>query len=167
MAATISVNSKGVAHARSLVRAGHVTDSTHWSPPSAEAENAYLEEHGISEYAKWFLGTRAGEDPKNKGHYAYPFSSNFSTVDLKGLKAAKSRAAQNGSAGVEKAADSLIGHHEKHSQGDMSGDYAAFHSVDRHGNITMALKNVDHIDWETADPKVYPNNDGSDRPWGF
>ncbi len=102
------LNSSALSHARSLVRAGKVDKSDSWSAPSADEENSYIKNHGMAAFGKWFLGTKAGEDPKNKGHYSYPFSHNFESVSRKGVIAIKQRAAQQGDSAIEGAADRLL-----------------------------------------------------------
>ena len=144
---SVSVNSVGVNNARSLIRSGKVKDSDNWNGPSIDAENIYLKNHSINEYGKWFLATDSESDSNTKGHYKFPFSNDFEHVDIKGLKAAKSRAAQNGYFNVEKAADSLISHRNKKSKGNANVEYYTKYSVSSNGSIFIELKNIDNIDW--------------------
>lgn len=154
---SVSVNHAGVAHARSLIRSGKVKNSESWSGPSADKENEYLKNHSISEYGKWFLAIDSEVPSDTKGHYKFPYSDNFEDADIKGLKAAKSRAAQQGYTGIEKAADSLIGHNEKKSQGmDSCAEYVSSHYIDSRGNVTLRLKKVDDINWD--DPSNHALN---------
>jgi hypothetical protein len=58
-----------------------------------QQENAFIRQHGIGEYAKWYLGIDDQEDPDNKGRYKFPYSD-FDKVHRCGLLAAESRAGQ-------------------------------------------------------------------------
>jgi hypothetical protein len=146
---SVVVNHAGVSHARNLIRSGSVVHSESWSGSTAEKENEYLKDHSMAEYGKWFLGLHSDVPADTKGHYCYPFSSDFEHVDIKGLHAAKSRAAQQGATGVEKAADSLIGHNEKKAQGrELDAEYHSSHYINpNNGNITFRLQKVDNVDW--------------------
>jgi hypothetical protein len=106
-ATSVGVNSSAVSHARELIKAGDFTESASWAAPGTSKENAFWDKHGESEYSKWFLGVDDTASKGTKGKYKFPIG-NFSKIDVKGLKAAKSRAAQNGYSNIEKAADSLI-----------------------------------------------------------
>jgi ATP-dependent protease ClpP protease subunit len=101
------LNSSGSGHASSLVSSGKIKDSSSWSAPSASEENSYIEKHGISEFGKWYLGIDPEQDSDNKGHYSFPFTSDFEKVDLSGLKACITRAAQSGYTDIESKAKSL------------------------------------------------------------
>lgn len=101
-------NPKGIAHANSLIANGDVSKPSSWENPSAELENAYIEENGWGEYAKWFLGVDTSMDPETKGHYGYIYTSDFKTVDRQGLRAIRQRAAQNGLTSVFAAAGKMI-----------------------------------------------------------
>ena len=47
-------------------------------------------------------------DPETKGHYGYIYTSDFKTVDRRGLRAIRQRAAQNGLTSVFAAAGKMI-----------------------------------------------------------
>lgn len=102
------LNPKGSAHAGRLIAAGKITRGDNWEPASSESENKYIQEHGISEYGKFFLGIDTEIDVKDKGHYKYPYSNNWKTIHRKGVIAAKARAAQQGATDIENRADSLL-----------------------------------------------------------
>lgn len=106
-AAGVALNSKGLSHAKSLVKAGKVNDGA-WEM-TAEEENALLGKNGDdwANYAQWFLGIHTEAAEKTKGRYAYPFGKN-GEVYRKGIIAAKSRAAQKGHDAIEKAADAIL-----------------------------------------------------------
>jgi hypothetical protein len=58
-------------------------------------ENAYLEENGYDKYCLWFLGVDPELSEDTKGHYGYIYTSDFKTVDRRGLSAIRQFAAQN------------------------------------------------------------------------
>ena len=101
-------NPKGIAHANSLIASGDVKEPSTWEHPTAEIQNAYIEENGIEEYAKWFLGVDTSVDPESKGHYGYVYTSDFKTVDRAGLVAIRQRAAQNDMSSIFSAAGKMI-----------------------------------------------------------
>ena len=72
---TVKLNQTGLRHARSLVRDGKVVrdERDAWSEdaPSTDDENAFIEQHGWSEYGKWHLGVDDEMDRDTKGHYAF------------------------------------------------------------------------------------------------
>ena len=101
-------NPKGISHANSLISSGDVTKPSSWERPSVEMENAYIEQNGWDEFAKWFLGVDTSMDKETKGHYGYIYTSDFKTVDREGLRAIRQRSAQNGLKGVFAAAGKMI-----------------------------------------------------------
>ena len=101
-------NPKGISHANSLISSDDVTKPSSWERPSVEMENAYIEENGWDEFAKWFLGVDTSMDKETKGHYGYIYTSDFKTVDREGLRAIRQRSAQNGLKGVFAAAGKMI-----------------------------------------------------------
>jgi hypothetical protein len=102
------INPKGISHANSLISNDDVTKPSSWERPSVEMENAYIEENGWDEFAKWFLGVDTSMDKETKGHYGYIYTSDFKTVDREGLRAIRQRSAQNGLNGVFAAAGKMI-----------------------------------------------------------
>ena len=103
-----TLNSKGKSHAASLIKSGDVKVSRSWSGPSAGAENSYLENHSWTDYGSWFLGVDNEADPETKGHYKYPFSDDFKTVSVNGLRAIRGRAAQTDEQEIFDAAGPLL-----------------------------------------------------------
>jgi len=104
----VSINGGAVRHANSLIRAGKFKESASWSGPSASAENALIESEGWAEYGKWFLGKQSDAEPDTKAHYRYPFSDDFEKVSINGLKAIRSRAAQNNETEIFNAAGRML-----------------------------------------------------------
>lgn len=109
-----SKNDKGFDHAKALIRKGQVSESAKWSGPKAGKANSYIEKNGWADYGTWFLGKDPEYDPETKGHWKYPFTSDFSTVSINGLKAIRSRAGQTEETEIFNAAGKLL----ERAQGD-------------------------------------------------
>ncbi|HUV64419.1 MAG TPA: HK97 family phage prohead protease [Sedimentisphaerales bacterium] len=101
----ITINKKGVAHARALIAASKINEGT-WSFSGADG-NALLGDDNWAEYGKWFLAVDSDADPETKDHYKYPFGK-AEEIYRRGVIAAKSRAAQQNLTAVVEAADSLL-----------------------------------------------------------
>jgi hypothetical protein len=69
----MKLNGRGYEHARELIEQGRVEldDRDEWSEhqPSPAEENRFLEQHGFSDYGKWFLGVVEDKSPDTKGHF--------------------------------------------------------------------------------------------------
>jgi hypothetical protein len=108
---TVKLNSAALTHAKQLVKSGRVVrdDRDDWSEaaPTASEENAYLEKHGMAEYAKWFLGVDESKPADTKGRYSFPYGD-FSKVRRGGVISLESRAAQNDHDGIAKASRELL-----------------------------------------------------------
>jgi hypothetical protein len=109
---TVKLNRRGFEHAQRLAKDGKVVldDRGAWSEhqPSAQQENAFLEEHGFGEYGRWFLGVDDEMDAETKGHYKYPYGD-LEKVHRCGVLAAESRAAQQDHDDIASAAAHLHG----------------------------------------------------------
>jgi hypothetical protein len=109
---TVRRNDRAFAHAQDLIGAGRcvIDDRDAWSEhrPSAQQENAFIEEHGIAEYAKWHLGIDDQEPEDRKGRYKFPYGD-FEKVHRCGLLAAESRAGQRKYFDIELAVAHLHG----------------------------------------------------------
>jgi len=94
-----------------LVRDGKVArdERDDWSEhaPSSEDENAFIDKHGIDEYAKWHLGEDRGESEGTKGRYSFPYGD-FSRVHRCAVISGESRAGQYDHASIEKALKDLL-----------------------------------------------------------
>ena len=94
----IELNKPALEQARRLVRDGEVVkdERDDWSEaaPSASQENAFIEEHGWTEYSHWHLGIDREQSDETKGRYSFPYGD-FSKVRRGGVISAESRAAQN------------------------------------------------------------------------
>ena len=88
------------AFARKLISQGKVSTSRSWDGPSATAENAYLNTNGWKEFGNWYLGRNADAPVETKGHYTFPFTDDFKTVSMSGLRAIRQRAGQQDDQGI-------------------------------------------------------------------
>jgi hypothetical protein len=108
----IRLNMKGYDHAMKLVADGKFVedDRDMWSEhrPSAERENQFIAEHGLNEYARWYLGIDEERPAGTKGRYAFPYSD-FKEVHRCGVLSAEVRAGQYRHEDIETAAAHLHG----------------------------------------------------------
>ncbi|HET6529583.1 MAG TPA: hypothetical protein VFH03_03020 [Actinoplanes sp.] len=107
--ATYSVNPVAVDHARDLIdKRRYVLDSD-WgaAQPKAADENAYLDKHDWTAYARWFLGLTEGPAEETKARYAFVFGD-FRRLHRSGLIACVYRAAEWRHKDVERAAYDLL-----------------------------------------------------------
>ena len=108
---TVKLNAAAVSHANGLIRRGSVVhdERDDWSEhaPSAAQENEYIKKHGITEYAKWFLGEDTDQDSENKGRYLFPYGD-FAKVHRCAVISGESRAGQYDHASVEAAEKELL-----------------------------------------------------------
>jgi len=102
----IKVNSKGVSHAKSLIKAGKVDKTSEWSF-DAEDGNKILGDGNWSEYANWFLAIDTEAKEETKERYKFPYGKN-GKVYRRGVIAAKQRAAQHGYDNIAQIADELL-----------------------------------------------------------
>ncbi|MGZ6563221.1 MAG: hypothetical protein ACXVH3_34040, partial [Solirubrobacteraceae bacterium] len=69
----MKLNERAYAHAQKLIEDRRVVldQRDDWSEhqPSAQDENRYIEEHGIAEYARWYLGIDETQDKDSKVRY--------------------------------------------------------------------------------------------------
>jgi len=105
---TISVNSVGKTHAKSLIASGDVDTSTAWDFTAADG-NALLGASGDdwANYAKMFLAVDSSVADTVKEHYKYPFGKN-GKVYRSGLIAIRQRAGQQNETDIYDAAGALI-----------------------------------------------------------
>lgn len=106
-ASSTRVNSDGVSHAKSLIRAGKVDMDSNWEF-SADGGNKLLgENENWDNYAKWFLAVDTSANEKTKERYKFPYGKD-GKVFRRGVIAAKQRAAQQGYQNIAEAADELL-----------------------------------------------------------
>lgn len=96
------------AFARKLISQGKVSTSRSWDGPSATAQNAYLNTNGWTEFGNWYLGRNNDAAAETKGHYTFPFTDDFKTVSMSGLRAIRQRAGQQDDQGIFEAAGPLF-----------------------------------------------------------
>lgn len=107
----IKLNKRAYAHARHLIQYGRavVDDRDDWSEhrPSAATEDTFIQDHGLAEYRKWYLGVD-DEKGDHKGGYRFPYGD-FVDIHRCGVISAESRAGQYKYFDIEVAAAHLHG----------------------------------------------------------
>jgi hypothetical protein len=108
----MKLNDRAYRHAQRLIKERRIVldERDDWSEhrPSSQDENRYIAEHGIAEYARWYLGLDEGQDEDNKGRYKFPYGD-FEKVHRCGVLAAESRAGQYDHVDVARATAHLHG----------------------------------------------------------
>ena len=116
----VKLNKKAFEHAKTLVLEGNFVydERDAWSEhrPSVVDENEFIRQHGLDEYAKWYLGIDDEKPRDSKGAYEFPYGD-FKKVHRCGLLSAESRAAQYKHHDIESAVAHLHGmiEAEKHA----------------------------------------------------
>jgi hypothetical protein len=107
--ASYDVNKGAVDHVRELIAARQYVLDSDWgeSQPDAEAQNAYLERRGWSDYATWHLGLTVGANDETKARYAF-VAGDFRRVHRSALIACVYRASEWRHKAVELAAHDLL-----------------------------------------------------------
>jgi len=107
--ASYSVNPKAVARAEELIDARQYVLRSDWGDvqPKADAENAYLENHGWEAYGEWFLGLTVGASDETKARHAFVYGD-FRRIHRMGLIACHYRAAEWRHKEIELAAHDLL-----------------------------------------------------------
>jgi hypothetical protein len=109
---TVKLNLSAFNHAKKLIQQGQdvIDERKDWSEdqPSAEQENEFINQHGFSEYGKWYLGVDDDKPENTKERYEFPYG-NFTKVHRCGLISAESRAGQYKHFDIETAAKELLG----------------------------------------------------------
>ena len=108
----MKLNERAYEYAQQLIADRKVVLDTRddWSEhqPSTREENQFIEEHGIDEYARWFLGINEDQPTDNKGRYRFPYGD-FSKVHRCAVLSAESRAGQYNHFDIEHAVSHLHG----------------------------------------------------------
>ena len=117
----VTRSSSAVSYANGLIRAGKVSESAEWSGPTATAENDYIEANGLEDFGKWYLGRQSEAEPDTKAHFRSPYSDDFKTVSINGLKAIRSRSAQNDEQEIFESAGRMLEEIEKKQMSSRSG----------------------------------------------
>jgi hypothetical protein len=107
--ASYTVNRRGAAHARKLIKAKQYVLDSDWGDvqPKATSENAFLKEHPWPEYSAWFLGLTDGAADDTKARYAFVYGD-FRRLHRSGLIACLYRAAEWRHKEIERAAYRLL-----------------------------------------------------------
>jgi len=107
--ASYTVNRRGVAHARELIKAKRYVLNSDWgdAQPKADDENDFRDRHPWDAYAKWFLGLTEGAADETKARYAFVYGD-FLRLHRTGLIACLYRAAEWRHKEVERAAYKLL-----------------------------------------------------------
>ncbi|WP_193598736.1 hypothetical protein [Microbacterium sp. YJN-G] len=108
---TVQLNKDALSHARGLLRDGEVVrdERDDWSEhaPSTDDENAFIEEHGMAEFARWHLGEDTDENTDTKGRYRFPYGD-FHRLHRCAVISAESRAGQYHHESIESALKELL-----------------------------------------------------------
>jgi len=109
--ARYAVNDEAIAYVRELIDKRQYVLRSEWGEvqPDAEAQNAYLERHDLSAYARWHLGLTEEANDETKARYAFVVGD-FRRVHRSGLIACVYRAAEWRHKDVELAAHDLLQH---------------------------------------------------------
>jgi hypothetical protein len=109
---TVQLNKDALAHARGLLHSGDVVadERDDWSEhaPSADDENAFIDKHGMAEFAKWHLGEDTSKTEGTKGRYSFPYGD-FRKLHRCAVISGESRAGQYDHRTIEKALKDLLG----------------------------------------------------------
>lgn len=108
----IRLNNAALEHAKTLVKENHAVrdERDAWSEdqPSTQQENAFIEQHGFREYAKWHLGIDDEGAEDTKKTYSFPYGD-FVDVHRCAVISAESRAGEYKHGEIELAAADLLG----------------------------------------------------------
>ena len=108
----VKLNRAAFAFAKELIDTGRfvfdVRDAWSEHRPSAQTEDEFLEAHGFTEYAKWYLGINDEKHENTKGRYEFPYGD-FKDVHRCGVLTAESRAGQYNHFDIENSAAHLHG----------------------------------------------------------
>ncbi|MDF0513666.1 hypothetical protein PX701_08530 [Agromyces sp. H3Y2-19a] len=107
----IRLNETALRHARSLVRDDRVErdERDDWSEhaPSADEENAFIDDEGWTEYRHWHLGIDDDADNETKEAYSFPYGD-FRRVHRCAVISLESRAGQHDHDEIRDAAKRLL-----------------------------------------------------------
>lgn len=175
----IELHPHAVSAIRALIKAGKVDDSSAWSFDASDGD-ALLGKSGDdwTAYGAVFLGVDPGADIHSKAHYKYPVAKG-GKVFVSGLRAAITRAAQQGADDIEQAARKLLGAaHAQVKGGEHAGfdDYIEVFQAGKHtdsaGNArTWSREDLDQIiaNFDAAQPApLVIGHPKTDSPaWGW
>ncbi|SFM68146.1 phage protease [Thermodesulforhabdus norvegica] len=101
------LNRKAYSHARSLIEAGKVDQSSKWSFTTEDENKLLGDPPDWERYGKWFLGVDPEADAETKAHYKYPFGKG-GKLYRSALRAIRSRSAQHGHEDIFEASGKLL-----------------------------------------------------------
>lgn len=105
------LNKKALEHAQGLLSKGDVVrdERDDWSEhaPSTDDENAFIDKHGMDEFALWHLGEDTSATEGTKGRYSFPYGD-FRRLHRCAVISAESRAGQYDHTSIEKALKDLL-----------------------------------------------------------
>ena len=94
---TVELNEAALTHARGLLRRNDVAydERDDWSEhaPSTDEENAFIDNEGMAEFAKWHLGEDTDKTEGTKGRYLFPYGD-FTQLHRCAVISGESRAGQ-------------------------------------------------------------------------
>ena len=107
--ARYALNPKAVAHCERLIDSRQYVLDSDWGEvqPSADDQNAFLENHSWSDYAAWHLGLTEGANEGTKARYAFVYGD-LRRVHRTGLIACVYRASEWRHKEIELAAHDLL-----------------------------------------------------------
>ena len=107
--AKYALNPTAVAHCERLIDSRQYVLDSDWGEmqPSADDQNAFLENHSWSDYAAWHLGLTDGANDETKARHAFVFGD-FRRVHRTGLIACVYRASEWRHKEIELAAHDLL-----------------------------------------------------------
>ena len=108
---TVKLNEQALSHAHGLLRRNEITHDARddWSKhaPTTDESNAFIDKHGMAEYAKWHLGEDTAETEGTKGRYLFPYGD-FTKLHRCAVISGESRAGQYDHATIENALKELL-----------------------------------------------------------
>jgi hypothetical protein len=107
--AKYALNPRAVAHCERLIDSRQYVLDSDWGEvqPSADDQNAFLENHSWEDYAAWHLGLTDGANDETKARHAFVFGD-FRRVHRTGLIACVYRASEWRHKEIELAAHDLL-----------------------------------------------------------
>ena len=107
--AKYALNPRAVAHCERLIDARQYVLDSDWGEvqPSADDQNAFLENHSWADYGAWHLGLTDGANDETKARHAFVFGD-FRRVHRTGLIACVYRASEWRHKDIELAAHDLL-----------------------------------------------------------
>lgn len=107
----VQLNHEALSHARGLLRRDEIAhdDRDDWSEhaPSTDESNAFIDEHGMTEYARWHLGEDTEKTEGTKGRYLFPYGD-FKKLHRCAVISGESRAGQYDHTTIKDALKDLL-----------------------------------------------------------